>query len=95
MAVQVRQVEGRSSRLAVECLKCHGSGRNRLGGRCGRCHGSGVQVLSKHRGVALVQLFVRVLATALALGAALAWLLVGAAAFAVVVYATGVLARVW
>jgi hypothetical protein len=42
-----------------------------------------------------VQLFVRVLATALALGAALAWLLVGAAAFAVVVYATGVLARVW
>ncbi|WP_249021046.1 hypothetical protein [Conexibacter sp. S30A1] len=94
MAVQV-QADARSARLAVECLRCRGSGRNRLGGRCGRCHGSGVQVLSTHRGVALVQLFVRVLATALALGAALAWLLVGAAAFAVVIFATGVIAGVW
>ena len=91
MAVQVERAEGRSSRLAVECLKCHGSGRNRLGGRCGRCHGSGVQVLSRHRGVALVQLLMRVLATALALGAALAWVLVGGAAFVLVIWVTVVL----
>ena len=93
MAVQTR--DGTQARLAVECLKCHGSGRNRLGGRCGRCHGSGVQVLSQHRGLALVQLFVRVLATALAVGMALAWVILGGAAFVLVIYVTGVLARVW
>lgn len=87
--VQTR--DGMQARLAVECLKCHGSGRNRLGGRCGRCHGSGVQVLSRHRGLALVQLFVRVLSTALALGAALAWVLVGGAAFVLVIWVTVVL----
>lgn len=95
MAVQVQQVDTRSARLAVECLRCHGSGRNRLGGRCGRCHGSGVQILSRHRGLALVQLFVRVLSTALAVGTALAWVILGGAAFVLVIYVTGVLARVW
>ena len=78
----------------LNCLACHGTGKNRRGGPCPNCRGSGIKVLSANPTIRTFQMVGRIIGAAVLAIQALAALIVALAVLAVVVVITLAIAGV-
>jgi hypothetical protein len=72
----------------MNCLICHGTGKNRRGGPCPNCRGAGTIILSVNPMIRTVQIVGRTIGAAVLMAQALAALILALVVLAVIVVVT-------